>query len=279
MMTAARKLAHLPLGLALALASRPAAGEPPAPIAAKPLRPLVAPRAQVDGWTRQLCSRPEVPCAKPGDVQLYRAAGDPPGTVWAIVSTTPVLLKLLHGNGADWSVLRRWDFSGLVHSHPPDEPSDSPIAVYPALYPAGPGTWAVALISEIHGYYSGGFAIFSVADFVVLSDRTDASAATALYAGVPFECSEFIRACFGEGDSKTRGDKCHDEYEGFLTLEYAPSTPPGRYAWTAVWHDPNDGTPHPVPLPLAAGDVSGKFATIDPCSAVEVAPYSPAEVP
>ncbi len=265
--------------MAVALACRPAAGQPPAPIAAKPFRPLAASKAQVDGWTRQLCARPEIPCAKPGDLQLYRAAGDPSGTVWVVVGTTPVLLKLLRGNGSDWSVLGRWDFSGLVHSHPPDEPSSSPVTVYPALYPVGPGTWAVALVSDIHHYYSGGWATFSIADFVVLSDRANTGAATALYAGVPFACSEFVRACFSEEDSKSRGGNCHDEYEGFLTLEYAPSTTPGRYAWTAVWHDPNDGSRHLAALPLAAGDLSGRFATLDPCSAVESAPYSPVVPP
>jgi hypothetical protein len=137
--------------------------------------------------------------------------------------------------------------------------------VYPALYPAGPGTWAVALVSDLHESYSGGGATFSIADFVVLPDGADAGPPTALYAGVTFSCSKLIRACFTEEDYRRRGDKCHDEFDGFLTLEYAPSTSPGRYAWTAVWHERSDGSRHVVPLPLTGGDVSCAFSKIGVC--------------
>jgi hypothetical protein len=264
----ARRFARLLAVLALMLASRQTLAAGP-PIAARPFLPLTEPGAQVDGWKRQLCARPDVACAKPADLRLYRLAmglaGDPPGTVWGILGTSPVLLKLLHGNGQDWSVLRRWDFSGYRHSHPIDDPSNSPVVVYPALYPAGPGGWAVALVSDLDESYSGGGATFSIADFVVLPDSADAGAPAALYTGVTFSCSKLIRACFTEEDYKRRGNNCHDEYDGFLTLEYAASTSPGRYAWTAVWHERSDGSRHVVPLPLTGGDVSCSFAKIGVC--------------
>jgi hypothetical protein len=253
----------LVLSLILSTPRAVAGGTQPA---ARPFVPLAAPKAQVDTWKRQLCARPEFACAQPSDLRLYRVADDPAATVWATIATAPVLLKLRHGSGSAWSVLQRWDFSGYIHSHPPDAPSYDPMTVYPALYPAGPDLWAVALVSDVHEYYSGGWATFSYADFLALPEPADAGVATAaLYRGVMFSCGKAIRACFTEEDYRRRGRNCHDEYRGFLTLEYAPSAASARYAWTAVWHEEGDGSRHAVPLPAKGGDVTCLFANVAAC--------------
>jgi hypothetical protein len=178
-----------------------------------------------------------------------------------------VLLKM-SGHGADWRVTRRWDFGSYVHSSPPEGPpggDPDPVWIYPALYPAGPDAWAVALVSDEQEGYSGGWGRFSVADFVVLADGSDAGAPTALYAGVDFACEMWVRSCFTEEDYRRAHGQCHDHYSGFLTLEYAPSSVPGRYTWTARWHS-SDNPPGPrIPFPPAGGDVSQLFGERDEC--------------
>ena len=150
--------------------------------------------------------------------------------------------------------------------------------MYPALYPVGPRAWAVAVVYVIAESYSGGGAGFSVADFVVLSDAPDAGdvPVSPLYTGVPFSCAKQIRACFTEEDYRRNRHNCIDTFAGTLTLTYSPSASPDRYAWTAAWHEQEDGSRQVKTLPVKGGDVwcSLKFEFCggpvtgedDPCS-------------
>lgn len=63
------------VGLCLSLIAENTGADPPLPLKAKPLLPLVGPKEQVDAWKVQLCARPEVGCTK-ADLTLYRAADD-----------------------------------------------------------------------------------------------------------------------------------------------------------------------------------------------------------
>jgi hypothetical protein len=242
-------------------ASTPAKPQEPRP-AARVLTPVATTAAQVAA----LCARPNVRCAgSAGDagiakgLQLYHADGDPPGAAWGILQGAPVLLKIARGANAEWTVEHRWDFSGYAHSHPPTAVGDpDPIAIYPALYPAGPHAWAVALVSSDQEMYSGGGGTFSYADFVLLGDETDANRPTVLYKDVWFSCDKVVRICFTEEDYRARHGDCHAKTTGYLTLDYAPSSVPNRYAWTAVWHPSDDTASARVPLPVG-GNASRLF--------------------
>jgi hypothetical protein len=260
----ARSLAPAPVA-ALVLASigtvaPPASGaDPRAPIAAKRLVPMAGPKAQIEGWKRELCGRPELGCADaPESLALYRAAGDPPDAAWGIVSGSPALVKL-RGRGGAWTVERTWDFSDYPHSETSRGcGNEASTRIYPALYPVGPAYWAVALLADICDGFAGGGASYAFADIVVLGDAD--APVVALYRGLPFSCSKDLRACFTEEEYRRKGAKCRDVHRGFLTLQYAPSASPARYTWTAVWHEEEDGRRSTVPLPPAGGDVSCRFA-------------------
>jgi hypothetical protein len=74
-----------------------------------------------------------------------------------------------------------------------------------------------------------------------------------------------VRACFSE-EQYRRSLNCHDVYDGFLTLSYAPSRSPDRYSWTAVWHEHDqpqgfskaqiEVTRQRVKVPIGSPDVS-----------------------
>src|SRR5690606_9576597 len=86
------------------------------------------------------------------------------------------------------------------------EPEDGakPLEIHPALYPAGPGLWAVAVLTRGREGYSGGGAEFVTADFVRLEpEAAEVGASQRLYASVPFSCSKIVRACFTEKEYKT----------------------------------------------------------------------------
>jgi hypothetical protein len=259
--------------LLLALAVDTTAGADPPTITAKPFTTLTGPKGAIATWRATLCAQPELACsAEPTQLALYHAARDPADIAWAILPKGPVLAKLrLPRGGASWTVEETWDFAPYIQR--PEEPLDSEDgpSIYPALYPAGPGVWAVAIVQHVHEMYSGGGAGFGIADFVVLGAS---SIPVRLYAGVPFSCSKMVRACFTEKQYRTSLN-CHDLYDGWLTLSYAPSKSPDRYAWTAVWHerDQPQNVPKPlatlteraVAIPRAIGDVSRAFRRVSFC--------------
>jgi hypothetical protein len=208
--------------------------EPPA-IVAKPFVPIAAPKAAIAGWRAQLCAPPELACAaNPTSLTLYRAGGDPPSTAWAIVETGPLLAKLRASPTGDWAIEQKWDFSKYKHSDS-GLASDSPVRtfVYPALYPVGPGAWAVAVVVGASQVFSGGGAGYESADFVVLGGGDPT---TAVYSNVPFSCRKDLRGCFTEEEYR-RSPNCSDLYEAFLAIAYRSSRSRDRYAWTLVWHE------------------------------------------
>jgi hypothetical protein len=248
-----------------------AIADPPA-IAAKPFEPLTGHKGALASSRAELCTRPELACsADPSQLALYRAAGEPLDVAWAILPKGPVLAKLRLPRGASsWTVEYTWDFSDRVES--PKDPLDRGPWIYPALYPAGPGAWAVAIVKPFSEGYSGGGAAFGIADFFVLGPSS--TLVSVLYENVPFSCSKMVRACFSEEESLTSLN-CHDIYEGWLTLSYVPSKSAGRYAWTAVWHERNQPPNVPelltkltetaVTFPHARGDVSRAFEKVSFC--------------
>jgi hypothetical protein len=249
----------------------------PAPIAAKPFTRIAAAKAAIDGWRAQLCGPTALACSDdPEQLALYQAPGDPPDAAWAILAKGPVLARLRRSAGdAGWTVDRRWSFVTYVSSRMKGFDANNPPSIYPALYPVGAGTWAVALVNHVFEMYSGGGASFDIADFVML-----AGSPSPVYEGVPFWCSKMVRACFTEEEYR-RGGNCHDLYEGFLTLSYGPSRSADRYTWTAVWHerDQMNGMPKPradtmeqtVRLSLVPGDMSRAFRPESFCNGGPVA--------
>jgi hypothetical protein len=216
---------------------------------ARPLVPLAAPKEQVERWRAQVCALPELACAKePTSLTLYRTALDSADTAWGIVRPAfepadmsasvappgPILVKLRRDPADAWKLERRWDFSNYAHSDS-GLASDHhwPYTLYPALYPVGPGRWAVAVIATASQAFAGGGAGYDSADFVVL---TDGDPTTTVYKNVPFSCSKDLRGCMSEEEYR-QSPNCSDFYEAFLTISYRPSKVADRYIWTLVWHE------------------------------------------
>jgi hypothetical protein len=258
-------------------------------IAAKPFVPMVASKAVMAAWRKQLCALPELACAaNPASLTLYHAAGDSPSIAWGILETVdasaddgnearpapaaPVLVKLRVPSTGGWALERKWDFAAYKHSDS-SLASDTPVPtfVYPALYPVGPGTWAVAVVAGAAQMFSGGGAGYHSADFVVLGEGDPAVAA---YSNVPFSCSKDLRGCFTEEDYR-RSPNCSDLYEAFLTIAFRPSKSRERYVWTLTWHERHQApgvpksktevTETPADLPIDKVDTSHVTSSFSFC--------------
>src|SRR5580698_6683797 len=69
-------------------------------------------------------------------------------------------------------------------------------------------------------------------------------------------CGARARADPGVLHRETRNrHNCIDTFAATLTLTYSPSASPDRYAWTAAWHEQEDGTRQVKTLPAKRGDV------------------------
>jgi hypothetical protein len=228
-----RALAFVALACVLAFGGSVHAESPA--IAARPFVPLAASKAAVAAWRTQLCALPELACAaNPTSLTLYGAGGDPPSVAWGILETGPVLVKLRASSPGAWAIERKWDFAAYKHSDSGlASDSPAPTFLYPALYPVGPGTWAVAVVAGANQAFSGGGAGYQSADFVVLGEGDPMAVA---YSNVPFSCTKSLRACFTEEEYR-RSPNCSDFYSAFLTVAYRPSKSRERYAWTLVWHE------------------------------------------
>ena len=198
-------------------------------VALKAAPATVVSEAQIAMW----CARLSTPC----HAQTTSAwVGDalPLGRLFLIDRARPMLMAVRDGQ-----IVQHWDFGAFAHSRSASkaEPGE-PLEIYPALYPAGDGHYAVAIVHHRREGYSGGGALFSLADFVPLAappKTADAKAAPPLYASVPFSCSKMVRACFSERESQT-SRHCHDETEGYLTIQFPARNTP-KQDWTFTWHE------------------------------------------
>lgn len=192
----------------------------------------IAPDRISDAELAILCSRLTAPC-DPLETRAYVERDAAAAPVYLIENTGPKIIRLNEGTTGDVGHADIWDFSGYRHSYA--TPKSEPMSIYPALYPAPEGKPALALVSELHEGYSGGGAIFKVADFVVLSTAGASSAAkwTLLYRGVPFECGSTSRACFSDR-GYAKSPHCEDNYEGTLHLTFGNSD---QGAWHFTWEE------------------------------------------
>jgi hypothetical protein len=160
----------------------------------------------------------------------------------------------------EWELLNRWSFER--YPLPPSEDGSEArmIDIHPALYPAGPGVWAVAVLNRKVESYSGGGAEFVTADFITLDpEALDVGETQRLFGNVPFSCSKIVRACFTEKEYKT-SPHCHGESSGYLTLKYAPNPTNRSYDWTATWNE----TSWPGGVPRSAQRTTRKTLSLKP---------------
>ena len=178
-----------------------------------------------------VCRALATPC-HPQTTKAFLGAAPPLGSMFLIDASRPMIAVLQQGQPT-----QSWDFAGYTHTRAqPGQSASEPLEIYPALYPAGNGQYAIALVSHQREAYSGGGADFAFADFVPLaSDPQPRATSYALrHAGVPFSCSKMVRACFSERDYKT-SRHCHDEMNGYLTLQF-PLRGSDESGWSFTWH-------------------------------------------
>lgn len=189
-------------------------------------------------WLMSLCNLPGIDCNKVEVPRLFERKTDNGVEYYATLEGL-ALARLVMKAPGQWQVLNRWSFADypLVPRKDEEAGSYSQINMHPALYPAGPDLWAIAVLTDITESYSGGGAAFTKADFVVLDPKaSEIGEKQRLYAAVPFSCRKTVRACFSEKDYKS-SKQCHDESSGYLTLKIAPLAAGNRYDWTATWHE------------------------------------------
>lgn len=187
-------------------------------------------------WIMGMCNLPGLECNKVEKPKLYEHKTAAGAEYYAVMVNRTISRLVMKAPG-QWQLLNRWDFSKYLL--PPEEDGSGPrmIDIHPALYPAGFGLWAVAVLNSKTEGYSGGGAEFVMADFVTLDPEVwDIGEQQRRFRAVPFSCSKTVRACFTEKEYKT-SPHCQDESSGYLTLKFA-MTPASRfYDWTATWHE------------------------------------------
>lgn len=184
-----------------------------------------------------VCRISQNPCA-PETTRAYVARTADLDRFFLIDDAKPMIIEAVPGDGREYRARTGLDLSGYRHSFEPEGGRDrgEPLRIYPALYPTGRGSFAIAVISTVRDMYSGGGASFEVADFLRFIGRRSGDSATAfdaVYLGVPFSCSKMIRACFSEREyAKSR--HCHDESAGSLHIRYAIDNA-GNPDWSFRW--------------------------------------------
>lgn len=226
----------------------------------------IPPAKQDKAWRQTVCAQPGLDCS--GDVTLYAAPKLGATTFFAILEKGPALVRL--EQGPPWRVVDRWRFDDYVHTANTSDTDtedgeakgadDTPLKIYPALYPLDDKDFAAAVIKTYFEGYSGGGSEAQVADFVSLAKAKATAAhgqsAPTVFASVPFSCSVMIRACFSEAEYK-HSPHCHDENSAFLTIGYQP-TAKGRYDWALTWHEVN----WPAGVPAKRKQTSQTHATL-----------------
>jgi hypothetical protein len=199
-------------------------------------------------WIMGMCNLPGLECNKVEEPRLFERKTES-GTEYYALMEGRTLSRLVMKAPGQWQLLNRWSFENYPFA-PREDGSDEPtmIDIHPALYPAGPDLWAVAVLTSRTEGYSGGGAQFVTADFVALDPKaTDVGEKQRLFSAVPFSCSKTVRACFTPKDYKT-SPHCQDETTGFLTLKFTPSSSGSLYDWAATWNQ----TSWPAGVPKSA---------------------------
>jgi hypothetical protein len=184
-----------------------------------------------------LCQAGPNPCA-PESTRAYVAGTAPPDRVLLIDDAKPLIIEVVREGRGEYRARNALNLSGYRHSFEPEGGRDrgEPLRIYPALYPTGQGSFAIAVISTVRDMYSGGGASFEVADFLRFIGRRSGEPGTAfeaVYLGVPFSCSKMIRACFSEREYAS-SRHCHDESTGTLHIRYAFDNA-GNPDWSFRW--------------------------------------------
>jgi hypothetical protein len=210
-------------------------------------------------WIMGMCNLPGLECNKVEVPRLFERKTDKSVEYYATLEGL-ALARLTMNAPGQWQLLNRWSFTNYPLTPRKDEEkgSTSQINMHPALYPVGPDQWAIAVLTDISETYSGGWASFTKADFVLLDSKVaDIGEKQRLLASIPFSCQKAIRACFSEKDYKTSAN-CHEESSGYLTLKVALTSAGAIYDWTATWHE----TVRPGGTPKATQTKTQKVATL-----------------
>jgi hypothetical protein len=146
----------------------------------------------------------------------------PPDRIFLFDEAKPLIIWGIRDGSGGYRARDGLDLSGYLHSFDPDGGRDrsEPLRIYPALYPAGQGSLAIAVLSSVRDMYSGGEASIEVVDFLRFIGRRMGQPGTrfdAIYLGVPFSCNKMIRACFCEREYAS-SKHCHDESAGSLHI-------------------------------------------------------------
>jgi hypothetical protein len=199
-------------------------------------------------WIMGMCNLPGLECNKVDEPRLFERKTET-GTEYYALMVGRTLSRLVMKAPGQWELLNRWSFEAYP-VRPAEGGAGDPrmIDIHPALYPAGFGLWAVALLDSRTEGYSGGGAQFVTADFVTLDpEAAEVGEQQRLFRAVPFSCSKTVRACFSPKEHKT-SPHCQDETSGFLTLKFATTTASRFHEWTATWHQ----TSWPAGVPKTA---------------------------
>lgn len=212
-------------------------------------------------WIMGICNLPGLECNAVDVPRLFERKTES-GVEYYAAMEGLALARLVMKAPGQWQLLNLWSFANypLVPRKDEDAGSYAQIDMHPALYPAGPNLWAIAVLKRQTESYSGGGAEFVTADFVTLDPKaTKVTEKQRLFAAVPFSCSKTIRACFTEKEYKT-SPHCNGENSGFLTLKFTPSSSSSLYEWAATWHE----TSWPGGVPKSAQTKTQTTATLKP---------------
>lgn len=198
-------------------------------------------------WIMGMCNLPGLECNKVQVPRLFERRSEGGAEYYALMEGLTLSRLVMKAPGR-WELLNRWSFQAYPLSREGGAEKPTMLDIHPALYPAGPGRWAVAVLDRRAEAYSGGGAEFVRADFVALDEQVgEVEAGQRLFRAVPFSCSKIVRACFTEAEYKT-SPHCHDESTGYLTLKFSLAAAGGSFGWAATWHQ----THWPAGLPKTA---------------------------
>ncbi|MCG7391432.1 hypothetical protein MHY87_00735 [Microvirga sp. ACRRW] len=215
-------------------------------------------------WIMGVCNLPGLECNKVEVPRLFERKTETGREFYAVMVNRTISRLEMKAPG-QWQLLNRWSFEKYPLPTAQDGSEARMIDIHPALYPAGPGLWAVAVLDDKLESYSGGGAQFVIADFVTLDPAiTDIDEDQRKFGNIPFSCNKTVRACFTEKEHKT-SPHCHDESTGYLTLKYAATTASRYYDWTATWNE----TSWPAGVPLSKEKTTQQTLALKPDSKSE----------